>query len=97
MLSLQKTTLNGQTAKGIVYRKFWTPEIDPFLKTNSFHEYAREQNIANIRIELEPGDLYFFNTGLIHEVPGVSGDLPRVVLATFIGYSEDEPDVMVWS
>jgi hypothetical protein len=50
-----------------------------------------------VRVELEPGDLYFFNTGMIHEVPGVDGELPRVVLATFIGYSADEPDVMVWS
>jgi hypothetical protein len=97
VLCLQNTTLNGQTAQGIVHRQFWTPEIDPFLKTNSFHDYAHEENVPNIRVELEPGDLYFFNTGLIHEVPGVPGDLPRVVLATFIGYSEDEPDVMVWS
>ena len=43
------------------------------------------------------GDLYFFNTRLIHEVPGLPGELPRVVLATFIGYSQDRDEVFVWS
>jgi hypothetical protein len=30
-------------------------------------------------------------------VPKVMGDQPRIVLAVFIGYSEDEDEVMVWS
>eukprot|EP00913_Durusdinium_trenchii_P028403 g26631.t1 len=95
VLCLQNSTREGVSAQGIVHRQFWNDEVDPFLKTSRFHEYAKEQRVANIRIELEPGDLYFFNTGQIHEVPGVPGDLPRVVLATFIGYSEDDPEVMV--
>lgn len=97
VLCLQNATREGVSAQGIVHRQFWNEEVDPFLKSNRFHEYAREQNVPNVRIELEPGDLYFFNTGMIHEVPGVPGDQPRVVLATFIGYSEDDPEVMVWS
>jgi len=48
-------------------------------------------------ISLEPGDLYFFNTRLIHEVPGIAGDLPRIVLATFIGYSSDCDEMFVWA
>ena len=48
-------------------------------------------------VDLEQGDLYFFNTRLIHEVPAVEGDLPRIVLATFIDYSPDDPEVYVWS
>jgi len=59
--------------------------------------FAREKHIPNVRVDLEAGDVYFFNTGLIHEVPGVAGDLPRVVLATFIGYSERAAEIMVWS
>ena len=46
---------------------------------------------------LEQGDLCFFNTRLIHEVPAVEGDLPRIVLPTFIAYSPDDPEVYVWS
>ena len=38
-----------------------------------------------------------FNSGLIHEVPSVIGDDPRIVLATFIGYSQDDEEVMVWA
>lgn len=97
VLCLQNSTRDGVSAQGIVHRQFWNDQVDPYLRTNRFHDFAREHDIPNVRIELEPGDLYFFNTGLIHEVPGVPGDLPRVVLATFIGYSEDDPEVMVWS
>jgi hypothetical protein len=46
---------------------------------------------------LDPGDLYFFNTGCIHEVPGVAGEDARIVLATFIGYSSDRNEIFVWS
>ena len=97
VLCVQNTTLNGVTAQGIVHRQFWNEEVDPWLASGRFHEFAEQQNIDRVQIELQPGDLYFFNTGLIHEVPGVPGDLPRIVLATFIGYSDDEDEVMVWS
>jgi hypothetical protein len=30
-------------------------------------------------------------------VPGVDGREPRVVLASFIGYSPDREDIFVWS
>ena len=44
-----------------------------------------------------PGDLYFFNTRLIHEVPALEGADPRVVLAVFVGYSEEDGEIFVWS
>jgi len=97
VLCVQNTTLNGVTAQGIIHRQFWNEEVDPWMASGRFPEYAEQHQVASVQVDLEPGDLYFFNTGLIHEVPGVPGDLPRIVLATFIGYSEDEDEVMVWS
>lgn len=97
VLCLQNATLGEVSAQALIHRQFWTPEIDPLIKSGGFHDYAAEHNIANQRIELAAGDLYFFNTGLIHEVPGVAGGEPRVVLATFIGYSSDDDEIMVWS
>jgi len=97
VLCMQNTTQNGVSAQGIVHRQFWNPEIDPLLKAGRFGDYAAEHDVAQVQIDLEPGDLYFFNTGMIHEVPGVAGDLPRIVLATFIGYSDDIDEIMVWS
>jgi hypothetical protein len=43
-------------------------------------------------------DFYIFNAGLLHEVPIVpdAGET-RIVLATFIGYSETDPEIFVWS
>lgn len=97
VLCIQNTTLNGQTAQGILHRQFWTPEVDQPLKSGKFYDYAAEHDVEHVQVNLEPGDLYFFNTGMIHEVPGVPGELPRIVLATFIGYSDDCDDIMVWS
>ncbi|MDG2383357.1 MAG: hypothetical protein P8N76_16930 [Pirellulaceae bacterium] len=97
VLCLQNTVRDGQVAQGVVYQQAWEPRLDPYLKNNRFHDFVKQNDIPRCLVELEPGDLYFFNTGMIHEVPGVDGSLPRVVLATFIGYSDDEPDVMVWS
>ena len=97
VLCLQNAVRDGRTAQGMIHRQFWKPEIDSVLKNNRFHEYAEENAIEHVTVELEPGDLYFFNTGMIHEVPGVDGDMPRVVLATFIGFSEDDNEVLVWS
>jgi hypothetical protein len=97
VLCVQNATRDGQSAQAILHRQLWNPAIDLLLKEDGFHDYAEQSGIARVRIELEPGDLYFFNTGCIHEVPGVDGDLPRIVLATFIGYSPDEDEIMVWS
>lgn len=97
VLCLQNATRDGVSAQAILHQQSWMPALDAVLAENRFHEYARERGISHLRVDLEAGDLYFFNTGMIHEVPGVAGDLPRIVLATFIGYSDAAPEIMVWS
>ena len=97
VLVLQNTTIGDKTAQSILHRCLWKPEVDPALKSGSFHEYAAEQGIENVEVHLEPGDLYFFNTRAIHEVPGLAGELPRIVLATFIGYDSDRDEIFVWA
>lgn len=97
VLVLQNATRGERSAQGILHRRLWDEEVDPFLKEGTFHEFARERGIESVEVTLEPGDLYFFNTRLIHEVPGLDGDLPRIVLATFIGYSGDRQEMFVWA
>jgi hypothetical protein len=97
VLVLQNTSLGDRTAQCTLHHCLWTPEVDLHLKDDTFHEYARASGIDSVEVCLEPGDLYFFNTRSIHEVPGVAGELPRVVLATFIGYSSDHDEIFVWS
>jgi hypothetical protein len=94
---LQNTQLDDDTAQSILHHCLWEPDIDPHLRQGTFHDYARKEGIENIKVVLDPGDLYFFNTRGIHEVPGVAGALPRIVLATFIGYSTDRDEMFVWS
>lgn len=97
VLVLQNTSLGDDTAQCVLHRCLWQPEIDPYLRGLTFHDYAADNDIDNVQVVLEPGDLYFFNTRCIHEVPGVAGELPRIVLATFIGYSSDRDEIFVWS
>lgn len=97
VLCLQNADEFDAGTQAILHRCLWTEDVQPYIAENTFHEYAGENGIENCRVELEPGDLYFFNTRCIHEVPPVQGNNPRIVLAVFIGYSADDDEIFVWS
>lgn len=97
VLCVQNADARGPATQAILHRCLWTEEIQPHIAEHSFAEYADAQDIEHCRVELDPGDLYFFNTRCIHEVPAVAGEDPRVVLAVFIGYDEDDGEIYVWS
>jgi hypothetical protein len=97
VLCFQNATHDGRSTQAVLHQCLWTPEVQPHIEEGTFHTYAAERGIGHYRVDLEQGDLYFFNTRCIHEVPGVQGRDPRIVLATFIGYSPDDEQVAVWS
>lgn len=97
VLCLQNADSSGPGAQGRLHNCLWTPDIQPHIAADTFAQYASDNDIGHCQVELEPGDLYFFNTRLIHEVPAISGDQARIVLAVFIGYSPDDDEVSVWS
>ncbi|MBS12991.1 MAG: hypothetical protein CME19_15465 [Gemmatimonadetes bacterium] len=97
VLCMQNTAPMGQATQSILHKCFWNEDIQPHIDADTFYDYAEKNGVPNFQVDLEPGDLYFFNTGLIHEVPALEGDDPRVVLAVFIGYSEEEDEIYVWS
>ena len=97
VLCLQNADETGASTQAILHRCLWTEDVQPHIAEGTFYEYAAENNIEQCRVELSPGDLYFFNTRCIHEVPPVQGNHPRIVLAAFIGYSPDDDEIFVWS
>ena len=97
VLLLQNAESGGATPQTRIHRCFWEPEIDLHLQDNSFHQYASSNEIESCDVSLSPGDLYFFNTGCIHEVPGMVAEEARIVLAVFIGYSPERDEIYVWS
>lgn len=97
VICFQNASAQGKSTQAVLHRCLWTPQIQPHIAAGTFDQYARENRVEHCRIDLEPGDLYFFNTRCIHEVPAVQGSLPRVVLAVFIGHAPDDPEVYVWS
>ena len=94
---LLRPPLRRRVAQSILHRCLWTPELEPCLQEDGFAAYAADNAVEHYQVDLQPGDLYFFNTRLVHEVPALEGSSPRVVLAVFIGYSADDPEVFVWS
>jgi hypothetical protein len=64
---------------------------------DGFRDLAQREGIACAPVRLQTGDMYFFKCDQVHEVPAFGGDASRVVLATFIGWSEDNPRIFVWS
>ena len=97
VLCFQNSEDRGDSGEGVLYKAPMSPEFQCHLDAKRFREYADQQGIARAQIHLAPGDLYFFYSETIHEVPFVIGSTPRVVLASFIGMSEDDPEVYVWS
>ncbi|MCB0109250.1 MAG: hypothetical protein KDE53_25180, partial [Caldilineaceae bacterium] len=90
ILCLQNASQQGHAAQTIIHQCLWTEAIQPHIANETFHEYAAANGLGSYKIALAPGDLYFFNTRCIHEIPAIEGDDPRAVLAVFIGYSEDD-------
>lgn len=97
ILCLQNASQQGRSAQTILHQCLWTEEVQPYIEAETFPEYAEANNIGAYRVDLAPGDLYFFNTRCIHEIPPIDGDNPRAVLAVFIGYSEDDDEIYVWA
>jgi len=97
VLCFQNASQQGQATQAILHQCLWTPQLQPHIAGETFLQYAAENHIANCRVDLEPGDLYFFNTRCVHEVPAVQGGLPRIVLAVFIGYAPEHKEVFAWS
>lgn len=97
VLVMRNTRPDDLATQSILHRCPWSPAIQPHLRGDTFNDYAKAKAIDRAQVDMGPGDLYFFNTGSIHEVPALEGDDARVVLAVFIGYSEDDDEVFVWS
>lgn len=97
VLCIQNAKREGKTTQALLHRCLWTEDIQPFIEQGTFREYATKQNIVQYQVNLSPGDLYFFNTRCIHEVPPVVGVDPRIVLAVFIGFSTDNDQIFVWA
>ena len=97
VLCVQNADSAGPGVQAVLHRCLWSEEIQPYIAEGRFREYAAAHGVEHCEVALEPGDLYFFNTRCIHEVPAVQGDDPRAVLAVFIGYAEDDEEIYVWS
>ena len=97
LICFQNSAHEGRSPHAVVHRCLGTSEVREHISNGTFYEYAAENEIERHSITVEPGDFYLFNSGCVHEVAAVEGTTPRIVLATFIGYSADDKEIFVWS
>ena len=112
VLLLQSPERENGYRDSVLYKCPWTQEVadmmeihylgldEPeaaMLNTRKFEDYVEKQSLPKYEMHLSPGDLYFFRADNPHRIPGFGGSRPRITLATFIGYSPDDPEIMVWS
>ena len=97
VMCFQNSEKEGESGEPFLYNCPWTPAVQEYITEGTFSQYVAEQGIPRIQIQLEPGDLYFFFSENIHEVPPVIGEKPRIVLAAFFGMSPDDEEIFVWS
>lgn len=90
VLCFQNSNGDGSTGEPFIYNCPWMPGMERYLEPGAFRQYVDEKGIERVQVHLEPGDLYFFFTENIHEVPHISGDQPRIVLAIFFAMSPDD-------
>ena len=97
VLCFQNSDQDGENGEPFLYNCPWTPNVQEKLNNQQFRHYACEQGIDRVQIDLAPGDLYFFFSENIHEVPSITGNQPRIVLAIFFAMSPDDNEIYVWS
>lgn len=97
VLCFQNSEGGDDTGEPFLYNCAWTPELQPVMAERRFPEHVAANGIERAQVNLEPGDLYFFFSENIHEVPPVVGDRPRAVLAMFFATSDDEEEIFVWA
>ena len=83
----------------------WPPQIREFIFSSPVSKGITEEadelrKTQTLKLKNEIDDIHLEalqKSDAMHEVPGFTGDLARVVQATFIGYSEDDGEILVWS
>ena len=98
ILCFQNQSVTGEGGRGepYLYNCPYRPGLEEHLGAK-FPAYVERNNIERVQVQLEPGDLYFFFTENVHEVPSITGDQPRAVLAIFFAMSPDDDEIYVWA
>ena len=73
------------------------PAPDDTTVVKNFHTNGAADGVESAAVALSPGDFYLFCSEFVHEVPFVTGQTPRVVLASFLGVSDAEPALFAWA
>jgi hypothetical protein len=94
VMCMQKGSVGGEAT---LYQAKGEGEVGEIVQRGEFPAYAEAHQVPRVQVELNVGDLYFFYTENIHEVPQVVRTQTRVVLAAFFAMSPEDEEIFVWS
>ena len=97
VLCFQNASDTRAGGEPFLYNCPYTPQVEEVLSSHTFAPYVAQNEIERAQVHLEPGDLYFFFSENIHEVPPVQGEQPRAVLAIFFALSPEREEIFVWA
>ena len=112
VLLLQAPEEGSSSCDSILYRCEWNNEFEDMMETvylgldepeanmisaDKFEHYVQANSISTYEVKLLPGDLYFFRAECPHVIPKFLGKRPRITMATFFGYTQNDPEIFVWS
>ena len=60
VLCFQNALHEGRSTQAILHRCMWTPEVQESIATDTFPDYARRNGVSSYTVDLEQGDLYFY-------------------------------------
>lgn len=96
---LQKPEAGGELTIFDVTRTEATKKIDDLQLESKKGEILHiEKNVANMPLQIEPGDLLIFDGGTIwHRVEIVKGKKHRITLGGFMGFTDNGNEIYYWS
>ena len=85
----------ARSGEAVLHR--FRPAPDDTTVVKNFNTNGGADGVESAAVALAAGDFYLFCSEFVHEVPFVTGQTPRVVLASFLGVSDAEPALFAWA
>ena len=95
VLHLQESEIGGEL---IIYNKNWKKNDERFRNIDFGYSKDVVLDEASCRLsKVESGDLVIINPIHYHEVTTIKGNVPRITLGMFLGFSESKNKIVSWA
>lgn len=95
VLHIQESEAGGDL---VIYQKNWKKQDEKFRRI----DFGYSPNVVSLQkhckiSDIKNGDLVLINPLQYHEVTEIQGDIPRITLGMFLGFSENNHEIISWA